>query len=119
MSVQSVQGDNQPSPKSVAGRWDNREKSREWLDPASVRGCDRCNARYCPDSPANRDLHMPSPGRDHIEEEPGEVVSRRTVCRALHRDGLAAKRPGPTLMEHHKEAREVWCVIPPMKQRKD
>ena len=51
--------------------------------------------------------------RDHIEEETGEVVSRRTVCRALHREGLAAKRrrPGPALMDHHKEARQVWSLL--------
>ena len=51
--------------------------------------------------------------RDHIEEETGEVVSRRTVCRALHREGLAAKRrrPGPALMEHHKDARQVWSLL--------
>ena len=50
---------------------------------------------------------------DHIEEETGEVVSRRTVRRALHREGQAAKkrRPGPALMEHHKEARQVWRVL--------
>ena len=83
---------------------------------------DACNARYSPGDPANGGSASTAKICDHIEDsDTGEVVSRRTVCRALHRKGLAAKRrrPGPALMEHHNEAREVWCVTPPMKQRKD
>ena len=65
------------------------------------RGCDRCIAQSCRDGPANGGSASSAKIRDHIEEEIGEVVSRRTVCRALHRQGLAAKRrrPGLTLME--------------------
>ena len=50
--------------------------------------------------------------RSHIEET-GEVVSRWTVCRSLHREGLAPKkrRPGPALMDHHRAARQVWSLL--------
>ena len=51
--------------------------------------------------------------RSHIEEETGEVVSRWTVCRSLHREGFAPKkrRPGPALMDHHRAARQVWSLL--------
>ena len=51
--------------------------------------------------------------RARIEEETGEVVSRCTVYRALHREGFAAKRrrPGPAIMDHHKEVRQVWSLL--------
>ena len=55
----------------------------------------------------------PAKIRDFIEQETGEAVSRRTVGRALHRERFAPKRrrPGPAVMDRHKDIRQVWSLL--------
>ena len=120
VTVQSVQGNNQPRTKSVAGRWDIREESPGSGSIQHLFG-DMIDVMHDIIQTALQNEGSASTAkiRDHIKEETGEVVLRRTVCWALHGEDLAAKRrrPSPALMEHHNEARKV--PSPPMKRRKD